>query len=68
MRAGESGIKFLTLQVANINGMERDTIKAARRLYNKNREKPIKMGEFYKMLLVEGSNRILCGGGVNDKD
>lgn len=62
MRAGESGIKYTTVQVALLTGMDRDTIKYARRLYNKNREKPIKMGEFYRMLIVTGAERILCGG------
>ena len=66
MTKGQYGVEFINIQIANLSGTEKDTIQAARRLYNRNREKPIKMGEFYKMLLVEGANRILCGG-MNDK-
>lgn len=67
MTHGQYGVKFMNLQIANLSGAEKDTIQEARRFYNRNREKPVKRGDFYKLLLLEGATRILCGG-HDDKD
>lgn len=66
MTDGEYGIRYVNLQIAKLTGMDRETLDEARRHYNKNREKKLKRGDFYKMCLLMGANQILCGGSVSD--
>ncbi len=62
MKSEDYGIKFESIAVAKLSGLEKDSINSARRLYNSKRDKPVKKMEFYKILLVDGANRILYGG------
>jgi hypothetical protein len=63
MDSKDYGVKFESITVAKLTGLEKDSISEARKAYNRNREKPVKLMEFRKMLLVTGAERILCGGG-----
>lgn len=62
MTEGQYGTRFVNLQIARLSGMDRETLDDARRHYNKNREKKLLRGDFYKLCLMMGANQILCGG------
>ena len=66
MDSKDYGVKFESITVARLTGLEKDSIAEARKAYNRNRAKPVKLMEFRKMLLVTGAERILCGGSVSD--
>ena len=69
MKNGDYGVRFEQVSVSPMSVNERALVKNAKNEHNRRSGERLTNREFRKMLLVEGSKRILTDmGDSNDKD